>query len=144
MATLDPLIHCARLGIEPVPRQWPDPLQSDSLLFSATPLAHGSSQARGQIRAAAASHSCSHSDSRHIFDLYHSSRQHQILDPRSEARDQTYILMDTSWVCYHWATTGTPAVKFLTCCTTVGTPMLSHFLILSIPWWNPALHVTEC
>ena len=30
MATQDPLTHCARLGIEPVPPQWPEPLQSDS------------------------------------------------------------------------------------------------------------------
>ena len=29
----------------------------------------------------------------------------------SEAWDQTHILMDTSWVGYHWATTGTPTHK---------------------------------
>ena len=33
-----------------------------------------------------------------ICDLHHSSRQSQILNPFSEARDQTCILMDTSWV----------------------------------------------
>ena len=33
-----------------------------------------------------------------IFDLHHSSRQHRILNPLSEARDRTPILMDTSWV----------------------------------------------
>ena len=33
-----------------------------------------------------------------VCDLYHSSRQHQILNPLSETRDQTCILMDTSWV----------------------------------------------
>ena len=26
----------------------------------------------------------------------------------SEARDQTHILMGTSWICFHWATMGTP------------------------------------
>ena len=33
-----------------------------------------------------------------VFDLRHSSRQHQILNPRSQARDQTSILMDASRV----------------------------------------------
>ena len=31
-------------------------------------------------------------------DLHHSSWQHQILNPLSEARDGTRILMDASWV----------------------------------------------
>ena len=31
-------------------------------------------------------------------DLYHSSWQRQISNPLSEARDQTLILMHTSWV----------------------------------------------
>ena len=35
-----------------------------------------------------------------ICDLHHSSQQRQILNPLSEARDQTRILMDTSWVPY--------------------------------------------
>ena len=33
-----------------------------------------------------------------VCDLHHSSRQHQILNPLSEARDQTYVLMDTSQI----------------------------------------------
>ena len=37
---------------------------------------------------------------RTICDLHHSSRQHQILNPLSKARDQTCILMDTSQVDY--------------------------------------------
>ena len=38
-------------------------------------------------------------DPNHIYDLHHRSRQHQILNPLSEARDQTPVLMDTSRVC---------------------------------------------
>ena len=43
----------------------------------------------------------------HVCHLYHSLRQHQILNPLSRARDQTCILMDTSWIHYHWVTLGT-------------------------------------
>jgi len=32
-------------------------------------------------------------DPSHIFDLHHSSRQRRILNPLSEARDQTHNLM---------------------------------------------------
>ena len=37
-------------------------------------------------------------DPSRICDLHHSSWQHQILNPLSEARDGNHILMDTSWV----------------------------------------------
>ena len=47
-----------------------------------------------------------------ICDRHHSSRQHQILDPLSEAGDQSPILIDTSWVHYHWATLGAPDLFF--------------------------------
>ena len=45
----------------------------------------------------------------HICNLHWSSWQCQILNPLSEARDQTHILTDTSWLCYHSATIGTPS-----------------------------------
>ena len=40
--------------------------------------------------------------------LHHSSQQCQILNPLSKARDRTCVLMDTSQVCYHSGTIGTP------------------------------------
>ena len=40
-------------------------------------------------------------DLSHICDLHQSSQQHRILNPLIEARGQTCILMDISWVCYH-------------------------------------------
>ena len=57
-------------------------------LFMATPITYGSSQAWGEIGTVAAG-------------LHHNSQQHQILNPESEARDQTCILMDTSQVHHH-------------------------------------------
>ena len=37
-------------------------------------------------------------DPNHICDLYHILWQHRILNPLSEARDRTLILMDTSQI----------------------------------------------
>ena len=46
-----------------------------------------------------------------VCNLYHSSWQYRILNPLSEARDQMHILMDTSWVHYCCAITGTPIIS---------------------------------
>ena len=48
-----------------------------------------------------------------ICNLLHSLWQCRILNPLSKARDQTYILMDTSQVFYHCTTTGTLRTLFL-------------------------------
>ena len=40
-----------------------------------------------------------------VCGLYHSSWQHRILNPLSEARDWTWVLMNASWVHYHGSTT---------------------------------------
>ena len=48
-----------------------------------------------------------------ICDLHHSSWQHWNLNPLRKARDQNLTFMDTSWVCYHWATTRIPTTYFL-------------------------------
>ena len=72
--------------------------------------AYGSSQARGQIRAVATGLPHSHTiptaiatptpNLSHVFDLHYNSLQRWILNPMSKARDQTFVLMDTSQVCY--------------------------------------------
>ena len=43
-----------------------------------------------------------------VFNLFHSSRQRQILNCLIEVRDRTCILTDTGWICFCCATTGTP------------------------------------
>ena len=40
-------------------------------------------------------------DPSRFWDQYHSSRQHQILNPLNRARDQNYLLMEASQVHYH-------------------------------------------
>ena len=45
-----------------------------------------------------------------ICNLQHTSQQRQILNPLSKTRDCTLALMDTSWVCYCWATMGTACI----------------------------------
>ena len=52
-------------------------------------------------------------DPSRVCDLHHSSRQRQILNPLSEARDWTRVLIDTSWIHYSWATAGTPCPPYL-------------------------------
>ena len=78
-------------------------------------MAHGGSQARGQIGAVAASlhHSQRTQDLSHLCNLHHSSRQCWILNPLREARDQTHNLMFPSQIHFHCATTGTPTLFIL-------------------------------
>ena len=47
-------------------------------------------------------------DLSHICDLHHSLWQRWILNPLGKAKDRTHVLMDTSQVPHHCATTGTP------------------------------------
>ena len=71
-----------------------------------------SSQARSRFGAVAATlhHSQSKQDLNPVRNLHHSSQQCWILNPWSEARDQTCVLMGTSRVYCHWAATGTPKI----------------------------------
>ena len=47
-------------------------------------------------------------DLSHVCELHHSSRQRRVLNPLSEARDQTCHLMFTSQIHFLCATVGTP------------------------------------
>ena len=48
-----------------------------------------------------------------VCHLHQSSQQHWIVNLLSEARDRTCVVMHTSWICYRWATTGTPVKLIL-------------------------------
>ena len=51
-------------------------------------------------------------DPGYIRDLHHSSQQCHVLNPLSETKDHTRILLDPTWVHYFWATLGTPRFSF--------------------------------
>ena len=51
-------------------------------------------------------------DPSHICHLHHSSQQHRISNPLSEARDQTCVLIDAIQIHFHWAMAGTPNHNF--------------------------------
>ena len=105
-------------------------------LFMTAPVAYGNSQARSRIRAAACATAIAMPDPSHMCDLHHSSRQCGILSPLSEARDGGHVLMDISWVHYHWATTGTQNIL-----TNLFTVFSNHFKDYTPPpqfyfWWG--------
>ena len=66
----------------------------------------------GQIRATALATATATAtqDPSHVCNLHHSLWQHQTPNPLSEARNQTHILMDTSRIRFHCATTGTQCI----------------------------------
>ena len=71
-------------------------------LFRAAPAAYGSFQARSRTGAVAAGlHHTAAQDLSHVWDLHHTQQQCQVLNPLSDARNQTHIVMDTSWVHCH-------------------------------------------
>ena len=82
------------------------------LLFRAALVGYGSFWARGQIRLQLPAHPTATAtwDLNHICHLHHSPWQCWIPNPLSKARDQTRILMDTSWICFCCATMRTPGL----------------------------------
>ena len=81
-----------------------------------TRAAYGGSQARGRIGAVGAGLHHSHSDTRSKLHLQPIPQlwQHRILNPLSEARDRTCVLMDASQIRFRCTTTGTPYLFLLT------------------------------
>ena len=92
--------------------------------------AYEGSQARGLIGAAVASLTTATAtatrDPSHVCDLHHSSQQCQILNPLSEARDQTRNLMVSSWIHFCFTTTGTPSF-FIFCCSKRHLSRCKHY-----------------
>ena len=84
-------------------------------LLRASPEEYGGSQATAPNGAAATTlrHSHSNGGLSCIWYLHRSSWQCQILNPLSEARGGTCVLMDASRIRFHWATTGTLYSRFL-------------------------------
>ena len=93
-----------------------------------------------------------------IYDLHDSSQKCWLLNPLSEAGDQTCILMDTSQIHFHWATTGTPSLSyfflFLLCyfrCTLLANTGKYHkkgcnrfpWLFKFLRTWLPSYYVNQ-
>ena len=70
-------------------------------LFRATPAAYGEVprlRVQSELQLPDHTRATATQDPSHICDLHHISRQHQILNPLSKARDQTRNLMVSSWI----------------------------------------------
>ena len=93
--------------------------------FRAAPALYGGSQVRGRIGAAAASPYATARaalDPSRVCDLHHRSWQHWILNPLSDARDRTHMLMDASWVCNLLSHSGnSPSTHLLSTYCELGT-----------------------
>ena len=101
------LTHWVRPGIKPK-SSWMLVGFFFFFLFRATCVAYGSPQARG-LQLLAYATAPARQDPSSIYYLYHGSQQCQTPNPLSEAS----ILLDTSQVCFHWATTRTPTRQVL-------------------------------
>ena len=80
----------------------------------AAPVAHGGSQARvkSELQLPAYASATATWDLSRICDLHHSSEQHLIFNPLSEARNGTHILKDTSQVCELLSHNGSVPITF--------------------------------
>ena len=76
-------------------------------LFRAAPVAYESSQVR-ELELQLLAYATATQDPSCVCNLHDSSRQRRILNPVSKARDLICNLVDTSWIHFCCATTGTP------------------------------------
>ena len=122
-----------------------------TVFFKAATAAYRSSWTRGLIGATAANLYHSHSNAGSELHLWLNITGHSTPDPNplSEARGRTWVLMYTSWVCYHWATIGTPILffiddffLFLTCYTSLTKDTVKCHQLRSLRplcmflWWS--------
>ena len=85
-----------------------------SLVSRAALEAYGSSQARSWIRAVATGQHHTHNIARSEPHLQPTPQTTATWNPKpTKARDQSRILMDTSWICFCCATKGTPELWML-------------------------------
>ena len=80
-----------------------------------------------------------------ICSLHHSSRQCWILNPLSETRDQTCVLMDSSQISFRWATMATPQSGLLNLDGLASQPLLlqwAYHFSMCIPF-QPVGNVLE-
>ena len=79
-----------------------------------------------------------------VCDLHHSSRQHQILNLLSKARDRTCILLDTSQIPFRWATMGAPSFFFNMELSPFETPYWAICLLCLCFLWECQHSVPQC
>ena len=103
-------------------------------VFLGPPAAYRGCQARGQIRAVAASLCQSHSNARSELHQWPMLQLlNKMFNPLCRARDRTHILVNTSQVHYPWATTRPHLPLYLkTQCQSMGAFILAALLMCKI------------
>ena len=116
------------------------------VLFRAVPAAYWNHMlprlgVESELQVSAYSTATATPDPSHICNVHQSSLQHQIFILPIEAWNWTLILMDTSMVCYHWATTQTPWQWFLSLDPRASAwPRSSKKTGIPRPWITPTNH----
>ena len=118
---------------------------SSFVFFRAAPALDGGSQVRGRIRAAAASPYATARaalDPSCVCELHHRSWQHWILNPLSDARDRTHMLLGASWVCNLLSHSGnSPSTHLLSTYCELGTGPGAGAMAVSTAASSHVVHV---